>query len=95
MNTLIIGHTGRGMDFGSKLFLIKAFTIEYIIKNRLNNNNWLKLHGKPMVRKGHPFHKKAKKLKGMKDFEIICRNPQEELLKEKVFKIILEDKHGM
>lgn len=40
-----------------------VFRERYIIDNHFNNNNWLKQHGQPMIRKGHPFYKECKSCK--------------------------------
>lgn len=42
---------------------IVVFKERYIIDNHLNNNNWLRQHGQPMIRKGHPFYKECKSCK--------------------------------
>lgn len=33
---------------------------EQILESHLNNNNWLKRHKQPMIRKGHPLYKVCK-----------------------------------
>ena len=90
MNRRIIGQPGTGKSFARKLILSNELITEHIVNNHLNNNNWLKSHGKPMVRKGHPWHSRAKALKDVKRFEVILIEPDDikfrELLNGSLFR---------
>lgn len=57
---VVVGQMGRGMGIRLKIELLRK---RYMIDNHLNNNNWLKQHGLPMIRKGHPFYKECKSCK--------------------------------
>lgn len=71
-----------GKSFARKLILSNELITEHIVNNHLNNNNWLKLHGKQMVRKGHPWHSRAKELRGVKRYKIILIDPEDIKLRE-------------
>lgn len=57
---VVLGQLGRGKELHSKIVVFKE---RYILDNHLNNNNWLRQHGFPMIRKGHPFYKECKSYK--------------------------------
>ena len=77
MNQIVIGKPVKGKSFARKIILSNELITEYIVKNHLNNNNWLKMHGKPMVRKGHPWYSRAKALKDVKHYEVILIEPED------------------
>ena len=71
MHKIIVGHTRVGKSFARCHILSNELITEYIIKKHLNNNNWLKAHEKPMIRKGNPWYSRAKELKGVSCSEFI------------------------
>lgn len=75
---VVVGRMGRGMGYHLKFVVFKE---RYIIDNHLNNNNWLKQHRLPMIRKGHPFYKECKSCKGRNTSKIIFLDPKSDCLK--------------
>lgn len=65
---VVLGQIGRGMGIHLKFVFFRE---RYILDNHLNNNNWLKQHGLPMIRKGHPFYKECKSCKARDVSKII------------------------
>ena len=68
--------TGRGFFVAYKCAV--AAQENYIVSNHLNNNNRLKQHDRPMIRKGHGYYKLIKKLKKEKPMKIIVFDPDKE-----------------
>lgn len=78
-NWFVAGRTGMGMSFFMKKQILNNILLQNITKNHLNNNNWLKQHKKPMIRKGHPLYEQCKRNKGLKPFKVIVLDPKGEI----------------
>lgn len=57
---------------------VVVFSERYILDNHLNNNNWLRQHGFPMIRKGHPLYMECKRCKGRAASKIIISDPKQD-----------------
>ena len=77
-NSMIMGSPGTGMGFWNKMRIFDIVQVQDIVNNHLNNNNWLKQHGKPMIRRGHPHYDECKKYKRVKPFEIVVIDTETE-----------------
>lgn len=58
---------------------VVVFSERYILDNHLNNNNWLRQHGFPMIRKGHPLYMECKRCKGRAASKIIISDPKKDI----------------
>lgn len=77
-NGFRFGTSGTGRNFLLKRQMMIAELENYIVDNHINNNNWLKQHGKPMVRKGHTYYGLARRLKKEKPMKIVMIEPEKE-----------------
>lgn len=75
---LVAARSGNGKSSYKKRQIMEQALIQHIVNNHLNLNNWLRRHGKPMVRKGHPLYNQCKKYKNIKSFEIFTINDGQE-----------------
>lgn len=77
-NNFPLGIPGTGRNFFIKYQGMIAALENYVVENHLNNNNWLKQHGKPMIRREHKHYKLTKRLKKEKPMKIIIIDPEKE-----------------
>lgn len=77
-NIIKLGAYCEGKQISHKKLMSDLLYIQDIVNNRLNNNNWLKRHGKPMIRRGHPLYDDCKGCKGLKSSKIIVLDPKKE-----------------
>lgn len=77
-NWILTGTVGKGNSVYHKMRILELVQVQNLVNNHLNNNNWLKQHGKPMIRKGHPLYSECKKHKGKKPFEIVVIDTEQE-----------------
>lgn len=74
---------GGGMSFANKKLMLNMESMQHIVNAHLNNNNWLKRHRKPMIRKGHPLYERCQLYKGERPFEnIIISDPKSECIRK-------------
>ncbi len=80
-NSVITGKHGVGMNFSHKKLILNIVIMQQIVNAHLNNNNWLKKHRKPMIRKGHPQYELCQLYKGEAPLNLIVIDPESEYKK--------------